>query len=193
MKRQALLKVFYFACIIVIFLSGCKKEDQNSFPLAEISEASVLIPEDERDSQETSGCEIYVDVSGQVKQPGVYVLSEGNRVFQAIEQAGGLTEEANVSQLNQAQVLCDGQKIYIPSKEEVSEGGKTVDENDGKININTAGAEELMTLPGIGKAKAEAIVRYREEQGIFSSIDEIQNVEGIKEGTFQKLKSQITV
>lgn len=194
MKRYGLSRILYLTCVIVIFLSGCRKEDQNAFQLTEISDESVIIPEEEEKSQEISEREIYVDVSGQVRKPGVYMLLEGNRVFQAIERAGGLTEEANISQLNQAQVLSDGQKIYIPSKDEVTkEDGKAADANDGKININTAGVEELMTLSGIGKAKAEAIIRYREEQGHFSSIDEIQNVEGIKEGTFQKLKDQITV
>ena len=130
-----------------------------------------------------------------------------NGLFEAIQMAGGLTEEAADQTLNQAEVIEDGSKIYVPTKEEVKAGmdnGGTLVQNednaekagstsDGKIDINTAAKNELMTLSGIGEAKADAIVRYREEHGAFQKIEDLMEVEGIKEGVFQKVKDQIKI
>jgi competence protein ComEA len=151
--------------------------------------------------------EIYVDVCGAVAVPGVYVLDEDSRVFQAIEAAGGFLPEAASACVNQAQGLTDGQQIYIPTQEEASEGDfsiassgtdqkqstDTAQSTDDKVDLNTADADALCTLSGIGQAKAAAIISYRETNGAFSSIEEIMNVEGIKEGTFSKIKDKIVV
>ena len=149
----------------------------------------------------------YVHVCGAVNRPGVYELTADSRLFEAIQMAGGLTEEAADQTLNQAEVIEDGSKIYVPTKEEVKAGmdnGDTLMQNeenaekagstsDGKIDINTAAKNELMTLSGIGEAKADAIVRYREEHGAFQKIEDLMEVEGIKEGVFQKVKDQIKI
>lgn len=163
---------------------------------------------------------IYVQVSGAVARPGVYELSEGSRIFEAIEMAGGLTEEADVRLLNQAKPVSDGEMIYVyaegeePLPEEVlaanspaasdsvSDGASAGSEDsgdsgasggDGLVNINTATKEQLMTLPGIGQSKAQLIISYRESQGTFEKIEDIMNIEGIKEGVFNKIKDHIRV
>ena len=114
-----------------------------------------------------------------------------------IEAAGGMTEKAAESAINQAEKLSDGQQIYVPSEEESSEqpgkGNQAQEPDDGKVNLNTAEKEELMSLSGIGEVKAEAIIRYREEKGGFTSIEELKEIEGIKDGVFGKVKDQIKI
>lgn len=153
--------------------------------------------------------QIYVDVCGAVNCPGVYALEEGSRVFQAIEAAGGFLSTAAEVYINRAQELKDGQQLYVPTLEETKEqegvwalpgsGGETKltdgTESDAKekVNINTADESRLCTISGIGASKARAIISYREANGPFSSVEEIMNVEGIKEGTFSKIKEEIVV
>ena len=148
---------------------------------------------------------IYVDVAGAVRTPGVVKLARGARVYEAIELAGGVAKDAAISAVNQASVLQDGQQLYIVTVEEqktkqlsssevsleTSGEGRVADA--GKVNINQASEEELMTLPGIGASKAADIVRYREEQGRFEQIEDIMNISGIKEAVFGKIKDKITV
>lgn len=155
---------------------------------------------------------IYVYVCGEVNNPGVYQLSAGSRVYQALEAAGGMTESADLKVINQAELLTDGEQITVYSVAETSSPGfsasagnhagssgnssgsaSSAGSGTGKVNINTATKEELMTLSGIGESRAEDIIRYREEHGGFSSIDEIQNVSGIGEKSFQKIEDQIEV
>lgn len=134
---------------------------------------------------------LYVEVCGCVNAPGVYEVPEGTRVYQVIEMAGGLREEAGTGAVNQAAQVTDGQQVYIPSKDEdaVPSGqGRT-----GLVNINTAEAEELMALPGIGQSKAEAIISYRESVGRFGSIEDIMKVNGIKEAAFNRIKELICI
>lgn len=165
-------------------------------------------------TEETAFQEItgYVYVCGAVASPGVYPIDPGMRVFEAIALAGGFTPEAAEEWLNQAQPVQDGQRLYVCSKEEAArmeqegiaagQAGEdtspasfpdTAGNGGGKININTADQAALMTLPGIGEAKAEAVVRYRTEHGNFTSIEEIQNISGIKTAVFSKIKDLITV
>ena len=154
-----------------------------------------------------------VHICGAVNRPGVYTFPEGSRVCDAVEAAGGLSEDAAESLLNQAALLSDGLQIVVPTLEEakglsrqtassgifssgISGAGSAAgseEAGNGLVNINTATLEELMTLPGIGQTRAEAIVAYRDEQGGFQSIEDIMNVSGIKEGSFAKLKDRITV
>ena len=148
--------------------------------------------------------EIYVDVCGAVEVPGVYRLKAGSRVFQAVEASGGMRSDAAGHYVNGAGVLSDGQQIYIPTKEEMENqplpsGREEAREEvpaenaaEQKINLNTAGEEELTALPGIGVSKARAILAYRQENGGFSSVEEIRNVPGIKDGTFNKIKDYIS-
>ena len=140
---------------------------------------------------------IYVYVCGQVQTPGVYELAEGDRVYQAIDAAGGILSQGDATCLNLAEALRDGQKIYVPSYEEAAEWSETISVTEqteaGKVNINQASKETLMTLSGIGESKADAIIRYRDEQGSFHSIEELMNVPGIKEGTYLKIKDRISI
>lgn len=169
--------------------------------------------------------ECFVYVCGEVRSPGVYCMEEGQRIFEAVEQAGGFTDKAVREYLNLADEICDGMKIFVPNREQVQSGqippeglvsygfgdgsgvnagniastigaGKTGSGSasaSARINLNTASKEELMTLRGVGSARAEDIIRYREKHGGFQKIEEIKKVSGIKETTFEKIKDQITV
>lgn len=136
--------------------------------------------------------QIYVQVSGAVEKPGVYQLPADSRIFMAVELAGGLTSEADESSLNQAQPLRDGQQIYVCTRQEQADGGP-VREEDGRVDLNTATAQELMTLPGIGQSKADSIISYRESHGGFQAVEDLMKIEGIKEGVFSKLKDRVKV
>ncbi|MGX7076419.1 helix-hairpin-helix domain-containing protein [Globicatella sanguinis] len=147
---------------------------------------------------------IYVDVKGEVRDPGVYQLSNGARVMDAIESAGGLTNEADEDQLNLALLLSDQMVIVVPNinqtlEEEysmVNHFANEIDEdpyNELKININVADVAELTLLPGIGEKKAQAIIDYREENGSYQTIEDLMNVSGIGQKTFDKLSSMISV
>ena len=159
---------------------------------------------------------IYVDVCGAVVNPGVFQLAAGSRVFQAIEAAGGYLPEAALTCVNRAGVLTDGQQLYILTQEEMERQGLDPAEmakasdgqmngsagtgqntgmaaQDNRININTADEAQLTTLTGIGATRAQAIIAYREENGPFAAIEDIMNVQGIKEGTFAKIKDEIVV
>ena len=172
-------------------------------PETEDQEENVSPEKEEKQPEE-----IFVDVCGAVAKPGVYGMPPESRVFQAIEMAGGFLPDAAGSYINQAQPLDDGQQIYIPTKEEAEEKALTVPgaeasdtakepvaggNEQGKVNLNTADSAALQTLNGIGEAKAEAILAYREEHGAFSAIEEIMNVPGIKESTFSNIKDKIAV
>ena len=162
---------------------------------------------------------IYVDVCGAVANPGVFQLAAGSRVFQAIEAAGGYLPEAVQNCVNRAGVLTDGQQLYILTQEEMERQGLDPAEmagasdgqmngsagtgqntgiaaqaqQDNRININTADETQLTTLTGIGATRAQAIIAYRQENGPFAAIEDIMNVQGIKEGTFAKIKDEIVV
>ena len=146
---------------------------------------------------------IYVYVCGQVRTPGVYSLDEGSRLFEAVDLAGGILPEGDLTRINLAAVLADGQKIYIPSAAEAEtmqdaeefseESEKSGDVSGQRVNINRASKETLMTLPGIGEAKAEAILAYRQAEGDFESPEALMNVPGIKEGVFAKIKDRIAI
>jgi len=129
---------------------------------------------------------ISVHVAGAVRTPGVYTLSDGNRVQDAIAAAGGATAEAEIHRLNLAALLSDGQKIYVPTHD-IKE-----DSESGLVNINTAGQKELETLPHIGPARAQKIIEYRELHGPFSSLEEITKVDTIGPKIFDSIKDLIT-
>lgn len=197
------------------------------------SEGTADLGEVSEGSRETEGQQtMYVDVCGAVVNPGVYELETGSRIFQAVDAAGGYLPEAAKNYLNRARNLVDGQQIYVPTEDEVTENielmiakapealqpqntyedslaensrgevnssgtgqgseGEGHFQTDDRIDLNTADASQLSTLSGIGQSKAEAIIAYREAHGRFSSIEEIMNVEGIKECTFSKIKDKIS-
>lgn len=137
---------------------------------------------------------LYVHVCGQVKNPGVYQLEEGARIFDAVQLAGGLTEEAWEEAINLAKIVTDGEQIRIPDQTEAElfllEETQT---ESGLINLNQATKEQLMTLTGIGEARAKDIIAYREEHGAFQTIEDIMKVPGIKEAAFGKIKNEIVV
>ncbi|MBE6032988.1 MAG: hypothetical protein E7224_07345 [Clostridiales bacterium] len=137
---------------------------------------------------------LVVDVGGAVIFPGVLELPEGSRVYEAVDAAGGLTEDADIRNINLAAPIHDGEKIYIPTKEEAEQmmltGGGTI---TGKVNINTANSAALQTLNGVGPATAAAIIEYRTENGPFGKAEDLMNVNGIGKKTFENLKDHIRV
>lgn len=136
----------------------------------------------------------FVHICGEVENPGVYELPEGSRIFEAVEAAGGFTEQAAESSMNLAGKITDGMQIVILSQDEMRIQESAAEEAAaGRININTASREQLMTLPGIGEARADDIIRYREESGGFQTIEDIKKVSGIKDAAYQKIKDSITV
>ncbi len=137
---------------------------------------------------------IWVHICGQVFSPGVYSFEEGSRVFDAVEAAGGFTEHADRDSINLAMTLVDEGKIYIASKEEKNESSdKAQSQSDGKIDLNTATLDDLMTLPGIGEKRAESILKLREQKGSFQTVEELLDAEGIKEGIFDQIKDFVKV
>ena len=147
-------------------------------------------------TKDDSNTDIYVHICGAVINPGVYKVPAGTRVYQALELAGGSSDDAYLSGINLADKLADGQKVYIPSEGENAEGIISTDSGDVQsvmININTASEAELMTLPGIGQSRAKDIINYRVKNGLFESIDDIMKVIGIKEAAFEKIKDLIKV
>lgn len=148
---------------------------------------------------------ITVHITGEVNYSGVVILKAGDRVVDAIEAAGGETAEADLNKLNLAYILNDGEKIYIPNKNQTSEneeyitsgiGEGITNANNGatsKININSATAEELTQLPGVGEATANKIISYRQENGKFQNIEDLKNVPGIGNSKFENIKELISV
>ena len=159
---------------------------------------------------------IAIHITGEVKKKGILYLDKGARIVDAIEAAGGATKNASLDQVNLAYILEDGQKIYIPNKNEkiktgayiitnsgqnvlVEEGKEstTTEKNakgvSGKVNINTANQTELETLQGIGPALAQRIIEYRQENGKFQTIEDIQNVKGIGDSKYSNIKDDICI
>ncbi len=136
--------------------------------------------------------QICVHVCGQVCRPGVVMLPEGSRAWEAVEAAGGLAEEACEAAVNLAAVLRDGEKLYIPAVGEAV-AKEDCEADGGLVNLNTADAGRLKTLPGIGESRASDILSYREKNGAFRSVEEIMQVPGIKESIYEKIRDMITV
>ncbi len=155
---------------------------------------------------------IIVHITGEVKNTGIITLEKGARIADAIKKAGGETKQADLNEINLAYELQDGQQIYIPNKKDkienkekmyiTSESGNNVIKQGGssnnkgvnkKVNINTANQSELETLPGIGESIAGRIIEYREQNGKFQKIEDLQNVKGIGDSKFAKIKDLVTV
>ena len=186
--KKAALPITVMAALLFLWLSG------GSTGASEIKETDTdqsIVPYEENETES----EIYVDIGGCINKPGVYKITTGTRLFQVIEKAGGLSEEADTDSINMAEEVYDGQKIMIYSANDTgSEEQKYADaSDDGKININRADSDELKKIPGVGPATAKKIIEYRTNNGNFSSIEEIKNVSGIGEKTYESMKEYITV
>ncbi|HET7615779.1 MAG TPA: ComEA family DNA-binding protein, partial [Bacillales bacterium] len=140
---------------------------------------------------------VVIDVKGAVKTPGVYRMKKGDRVVDAIDEAGGLLKEADRNRINLAKLLTDQMVVYVPKKGELKQQVGTTDPGtakaDGKVAVNTAGVSELETLPGVGQVKAEAIVAYRKKNGPFKKMSDLLNIPGIGEKSLEALKKHITL
>lgn len=205
-----------FLLLIVILWLFFQKESQDVVPEMDLYE-ELLAAETENEDVDQQGTtanvekgpeeiitaeEIVVDVKGAVHAPGVYTMEENSRIFDAIEKAGGLAENAEQNAVNLAQVIEDQMVIYVPKVGEEGidlahlyqkTAGEEDDEATNKVDLNLAEKDELMTLNGIGSSKADSILSYREENGSFQTIDEIKNVSGIGEATFANLEDFIMV
>ena len=206
-KQKKILIIVGVIVAIGIIYFIYNKNEQNEIALNE----DILIEEKEtskEESNEENEEEIIVHITGAVKIPGIIKLKQGSRIEDAVEKAGGLTEDADISNVNFAYVLEDGVKITIPSNSELeekevitSESGENIiedtistsNETKGKTNINKANEEELLNLPGIGTELASRIVTYRQQNGKFSSIEEIKNVSGIGDSKYEKIKDLISI
>ena len=184
--------------LLIFCLSGCVKKD----------EVVLSFQEEETRSSDISGntvpdCEpeyVVVHICGAVASPGVYQIEIGSRIYEAIKLAGGFTQEASTEYWNLAQAVEDEMQIFIPTREEAADAFvqqeslvEGVRAGEKYVNINLADKAVLCTLPGIGEARAESIILYRETKGAFQTIEDIMLVDGIKEKAFEKIKDKITV
>ncbi|EOZ5987072.1 helix-hairpin-helix domain-containing protein [Enterococcus faecium] len=147
---------------------------------------------------------MYTDIKGSVKEPGIYSFSSEERVYDVLKRAGGLLEEADSDRINFSAKIEDQQVLYIPAvgeeppehlNQSASPEGKqsTADTEPSKININTASPSELQQIPGIGSVKAQEIILFREENGSFQKVEDLQEISGIGEKTVEKLKNFVTI
>ena len=172
---------------------------QSSQSLSEASSQSKT------EGSEKVKSKVTVDVKGAVVNPGVYTLKAGARVTDVIQEAGGMTEDADAKSVNLAASLSDEEVIYVANKDEnvsvldqtgtgqVSDKGGQAVSKDGKINLNTATSEQLQTISGIGAKRTEDIIAYRESHGGFQSVDDLKNVSGIGDKTLDKIRESLYV
>jgi competence protein ComEA len=203
-RIKKLLKTAVLVAMLII-CAGCS---DTGITVTKQQDTSIEVrpsETDEKGSEEpdTAGAEetveelheICVFICGAVREEGVYYVPAGSRVNDVLVAAGGFSENASTSAVNLAELVSDGDRIYIPEEgEEITAAMTEAKEelSEGLVNINTAGKEELMTLPGIGETRAEEIISYREQQGGFAQVEDLMKVNGIKEGTFNKLKDKVT-
>ena len=203
-------KLIFPTVIILLYIIGFVY----LFTLIHNNKVNNNIKVTSNDDNKKSSEFIYVDVKGSVETPGVYKLNSDSRVIDAIEASGGITEDANTRFINLSKLLNDGDVVVVYSNTEIENAKKDniiyidtpcvceevkndacykEDSSSGKVNINTAKIDELKSLDGIGDAKANAIIKYRTENGNFKSIEDINNVSGISESLYSKIKENITV
>lgn len=189
------------AIVMLIYAIGFvnNKEEENEWTIPSEEEQDLEMSE-ERLVPELDVKNL-VDVKGAVKNPGVYEVTLDERVIDVIEKAGGLKEGADETKINFAERVTDEMVLYIPLIGEEGENmivsagpsSTSTSQGEGKININKATSDELQNLPGIGPSKAEAIIAYREDSGLFQTIDDLKLVTGIGDKTFERLQDQIIV
>lgn len=194
--------IFCILIIAIIIVKQFDTEEKETLDLISIEENT----ENTETVEEEEDYKIVIHITGEVNNEGIIEIKEGGRISDAIEEAGGLTKEADLERVNLAYELEDGQKIYIPNKKDkgieeyVTEGVDDIvlpDElskaGDGLVNINKASSEELQELDGIGEALAENIIAYRENNGKFKNIEDIKNVSGIGDSKYEKIKDNIKI
>lgn len=197
--KKLLISIFLLILIVFIAIYFFTKEDSSNLDFNE------LFVSDNKVSSQDEVDEIVIHIDGEVLNPGVIKLALGSRIADAIEYSGGLTANANISNVNLAYQLSDGQKVYIPSINDVTEidtiqntAGENIIKSDGAknsntININTATQSELETLSGIGSSTASKIIDYRNKNGKFKTIQDLMNVSGIGEAKFNSIKDYISI
>lgn len=204
-KKQKIIVVvlIIIMCIVIGYYIISKTE---KYDYSDIEKISNIIEEDQEVDDNIIENKIVIHITGEVEEEGVIELEKGARISDAIEEAGGTTEEADLSNVNLAYSLSDGQKVKIPNINEkdkeiivveekagdniIIEGNKSKEE---KININKAAQTEIETLPGIGPSTALKIINYRNEHGKFKNIEDIKNVSGIGDSKFENIKEYICV
>jgi len=191
--------VYLLAAFLIFGACAWMGEGASEGTASSVSEGFGTVAEPERDlssdevSSETTDVPlIYVYVYGAVQSPGLYSLPKGSRAYEAVALAGGYLPDADPASLNPASFVSDEEMLYVARIGESVTSGETVS-GDGLIDLNRAGSSELMSLPGIGEQKAEAIIRYREEHGEFRSIEDIMLVSGIGESIFERIREKIKV
>lgn len=194
---SALILVATVLCgMLYAFFIKSDKADEQAF-ITDVQQEIQVIEINETTQGTEVTRKIYIQLGGAVNNEGVYAVEEGQRVFEVVALAGGLSDLADPNAVNQARKVVDGEFIYFPTYDEVNEGlyksEANMTQESTLVNINTATMEELMTLPGIGESKAKAIINYRTTNGPFKSIEEIMNVNGIKDAMFDKIKDFITI
>ena len=223
LKQKKIIAIILIILVIIayyyLYLKNSTEEISNQDLEVNNTQESNQTNETEKETEET----IVVHISGAVNIEGIVELEAGSRIANAIEKAGGVKENADMTDINLAYPLEDGMKIHIPTKEETeanknnenmidesyvtsSSGGVSSKEDTNstqgssksttsneKVNINTATQEELDTLPGIGPSIASKIIDYREQNGKFNSIEEIKEVSGIGDAKYEKIKDSITI
>ena len=200
LKTAALPLVIGAAVLFFWFYGGKDADIAATRTEMDMADAETVMSIDGENNGTDFSNEMYVDISGGVEKPGVYTVKEGTRLFQVIEMAGGLSENADINSLNQAETVYDGQKIIVnttdtlsnPAAEETSITGQSGITN-GKVNLNLADSATLQTIPGIGPSKADRIIEYRKNSGKFKKIEDVKNITGIGEKTFESIKEHITV
>ena len=180
--------------LLLVAVGGLLPKKEEAVEETEVVVTTVLAEKTEASTtQETV---IFVDIKGAVKNPGVYQMKVGDRVKDALDAAGGLTEEADSQKVNLAKRLEDQMAIVVPKVGEEAEeipAGETRKEatKEGKVNINTATVEELKTLKGVGEKKAEAIIEYRKKNGSFQTKEDLMKVRGIGKKLFESFQERI--
>ena len=201
LKREKWLSVLVFIAVVVAIWAVYTRQQAvdsadvvftNELP----AEETVNIPQETPEENEPD--EIVIDVKGAVHKPGVYTMQEGDRVIDAVEKAGGVTDQADENRINLATLVKDEMVVYVPKKGEETNPQQVMPfqadaEEEGKVAINSASSDVLQQLQGIGPAKAEAIIAYREEHGPFQSVEDLLNVSGIGEKSLEKIKNDIII
>ena len=195
-EKQVKIAVIAIVVITALLLFGGNGETEEITVGQGVENQTEITVDETNATAETSSTNIVVDISGCVNIPGVYEIPDGTRLHQVIAEAGGLTEDADIDAINQAEQVTDGQKIRIPAKGSTGSVTEHTNENQdgtGRININHADSSTLQQISGVGPATAEKIIQYRESNGSFQTIEDLKNVSGIGEKTFEKMKDQICV
>lgn len=215
-KKQCIILIVIFIIILsVIGLYLWKSSTQMDYTSLDIENQNIMENVITEETTKEEDNTIVVHIIGSIKNPGIVKIAEGSRIIDAVDAAGGLLEDADITKVNLAYIIDDGTKIYIPSVNDVNSsedseyistnaGSNNVIDNSNKnsstknsssemININTATQSELETLSGIGPSTALKIIKYRTENGNFSTIEDIKNVNGIGDAKFESIKDSICV